>query len=245
MIKKVFWMLVLVNAALLAFLQWGGALTQGGGGLQPALNPEKIKLLGLSALPAASAVVAPASTPQVPLTPPAKAVPPVPAGNSVSSAPLAQAPVACLQWGDFSGADLTRAQKDLAGLKLGDSLTQREVEHAIGYWVYIPPQQNRDALNAKVARLKKRGVKEFFVVQEKGKWYGAISLNVFKTRDLAKRFQDRLKAKGIRDAVIGERQTRLKFTVFTLRSPDADTLSKLVEWQQGFTGIEMKSVACK
>lgn len=239
MIKKVFWTLVLVNAALLAFLQWGGALTQGGGGLQPALNPEKIKLLGFSALPAASAVVAPASTPQVPPAPPASA------GSSVSSAPLAQAPAACLQWGDFSGADLARAQKDLAGLKLGDSLTQREVEHSIGYWVYIPPQQNRDALNAKVARLKKRGVKEFFVVQEKGKWYGAISLNVFKTRDLAKRFQDRLKAKGIRDAVIGERQTRLKFTVFTLRNPDADTLSRLVEWQQGFTGIEMKSVACK
>ncbi len=239
MIRKVFWVLILANAGLFAYLKWGGPLTQDGGGLQPALNPEKIKLLGFSPPPMASMVV-PASAPVVIPAAPAES-----ASNSARSAPDAPVADACLEWGEFSGSDLARAREDLAGLKLGAALTQREVEHSIGYWVYIPPLKDRAAVNAEVARLKKLGVTEFFVVQEKGKWLDAISLNVFKTREMAKKFQDRLRAKGVKDTVIGERQTRLKFTVYTLRNPAGATLSKLVDWQQGFTGIEMRSVACK
>jgi hypothetical protein len=243
MIKKVFLALLLANAALIAYLQWGGALTQESGGGQPALHPEKIKLLGFSPEPAASRV-APASVP-VPVV-----VPPAPAPQPASSPPPAAsdakaAAAACVEWGEFSGADLARAKADLAGLKLGSDLSQREVEHSIGYWVYIPPLKNRAAVNAKVGQLKKRGIQEFFVVSEKGKWQNAISLNVFKTRPLADKFRSKLRAKGIKDAVIGERQTRLKFTVFRVRNPSAATLSKLVGWQHGFTSIEMKAVECK
>ncbi len=237
MIRKVFWVLVLANAGLLAYLKWGGPLMQDGG-LQPALNPEKIKLLGFSPLPVAS-MAAPASAPAVA---PGAAGPGSAAAHSAPDAPLADA---CLEWGEFSGSDLSRVREDLAGLKLGATLTQREVDHSIGYWVYIPPLKNRAAVNAEVARLKKLGVTEFFVVQEKGQWLDAISLNVFKNRDMARKFQDHLRAKGVKDTVIGERQTRLKFTVYTLKNPAPATLSKLVDWQQGFTGIEMKSVACK
>ncbi len=240
MIKKIFWVLIVANAGLFAYLKWGGTLTQDGNALQPALNPEKIKLLGFAPPPLPSMVV-PASAPS--------AVEPVaPAQLPADQAQPASAPhvsAACLEWGEFSGADLTRASEDLASMELGSALSRREVEHSIGYWVYIPPLKNRAEVNAKVARLKKQGVKDFFVVQEKGKWFDAISLNIFKTKEMAQKFRDHLRAKGVKDAVIGERQTRLKFTVFTLKNPDAATLAKLVSWQQGFTGIEMKSVACK
>jgi len=237
MIRNFFWLVLLANVALFAFLQWGGSLTQDGGSLQPPLNPEQIKLLGFSAAAQSSSVI-PASAPLAQqLTPP-----PIP-GSVAVSAPAASS-AACLEWGEFSGTDLSRANADLAGLKLGARLTQREVEHSIGYWVYIPPLKTLAEENAKISQLKKLGINEFFVVQEKGKWQGAISLGVFKAEDAAKKFLDSLKAKDVKGAVMGERRTRLKFTVFVLNNPEAATLSKLAEWQKGFTGIEMKAVAC-
>lgn len=236
MIRIFFWALLLANLALFAFLKWGGALTQNNASLQPPLNADKIKLLGFSP-PALPSAVLPASAP-VPPSAPSLASASAPAPAAVAP------PAACLEWGEFSGADLAHASESLSALKLGPSLSQREVEHSIGYWVYIPPTKKHAELNAKLAKLRKIGVKDYFVVQEKGKWQDAISLGIFKTSDVAQRFLERLKSKGIKGAVMGERQTRLKFTVFTLKNPDAATLSKLAEWQKGFTAIEMKSAPC-
>lgn len=236
MIRIFFWLVLLANLAIFAFLQWGGSLTQVPEDMQPPLNPEQIKLLGFSPV-AQSTPVAPASAPIIPL---AASQPP----QSPSSAPETPPPAACLEWGEFSGMDLARANDDLAGLNLGSKITQREVEHSIGYWVYIPPLKSHAEVNRKIAQMKKLGIKEFFVVQEKGKWLNAVSLGVFKTEDVAKKFLDHLKTRGVKSAVMGERQTRLKFTVFVLKSPEASTLSKLADWQKDFTGIEMKSAAC-
>lgn len=235
MIRKFFWLILLGNLAFFAYLKWGSQLTQDVSSLQPPLNPEQIKLLGFSPAAPSSAVAAASAPVAPPIAQPSSAA---------ASAPVAPPPTACLEWGEFSGADLARASDDLTGLKLGSKLSQREVEHSIGYWVYIPPLKKHAEVNAKIAQLKKMGIKEFFIVQEKGKWQDAISLGVFKTEDVAKKYLDTLKTKGVKSAVMGERQTRLKFTVFVLKNPEAATLTKLTEWQKGFTGIEMKSAAC-
>jgi hypothetical protein len=240
MTRAFFWLILFLNLMLFAYLQWGGRLTQDNGVLQPPLNPEQIKVLGFSP-PAPPSVVLPASAPLAASTSQPSVID---AADAAASAPSAPPAAACLEWGEFSGADLARANDRLAALKLGSSLTQREAEHSIGYWVYIPPPKKHAELDAKIKQLKKLGVKEFFVVQEKGKWHDAISLNIFKTEDMAKKFLDHLKAKGIKSAVMGERQTRLKFTVFSFRNPDAETLEKLTEWQKDFTGIEMKALPC-
>lgn len=241
MIRAFFWLVLLLNLALFAYVQWGGQLTHDNGVLQPPLNPDQIKVLGFSPPPPPSPAV-PASAP-APATPPVQ-LPSMALASTSNSAPAAPPAMACLEWGEFSGADLARANERLSSLKLGSALTQREVEHSIGYWVYIPPPKKHSELDAKIAQLKKLGVKEFFVVQEKGKWHDAISLNIFKTAELAKKFLDHLKSKGVKGAVMGERQTRLKFTVFSFKNPNAATLSKLAEWQKDFTSIEMKSLAC-
>jgi hypothetical protein len=243
MIRIFFWLILLANLALFAFMRWGDAWLRNDAGMQvqQPLNADKIKLLGFTAAKTGAASAAASSTPPAPQA----SAPPQPAPAAVP-APLAppSTQAACLEWGEFSGVDLTHASADLAGLKLGNRLTQREVEHAIGYWVYIPPLKTRAEVNDKIAQLKKLGVKEYFIVQEKGKWQNTISLGVFKAEGVAHRFLDSLKAKGLRSAVIGERQTRLKFTVFVLKNPVADTLSKLAEWQKDFTDIGMKAVPC-
>lgn len=251
MVRAIFWLVLLINLALFAIMKWGGALTRDEGALmaQPPLNVEKIKLLPPSAVEAPSAIAVPASAPAAAQPAPASAVQPgvplpQPGVTPGASASAATIPAACLDWGEFSGSDLAHAREKLATLKLGDRLAQRQLEHSTGYWVYIPPLKTRAEVNKKIAQLKKRGVKQYFVVDEQGKWHNAISLGVFKSADLAQKFLAHLKVQGVKNAAAGERKAKLRFTVFMLKSPDATTLAKLADWQKTYTGIEMKSVSC-
>lgn len=240
MIRGLFWLLLLLNAAVLAWLLWGSALTQDKSALKPPLNPEKIKLLGSAPV----APTAPAKPASAPVAPPVH-VTPASAAAVTSDAPQHNKAAVCMAWGEFSGSDLAHANKDLAGLKLGKRLTRREVEHSTGYWVYIAPPRHRGDVDKEVAKLKRLGVKEFFVVQDKGKWQNAISLNVFKTRAMAKKYQRQLKSKGVRNTKVGERKTRLKFTVFVLKNPSSALQDKLRHWQKQFSGIDLKAAPCR
>ena len=218
--KWLFWLLLLASLVFFALMQWGGVLTGNSGNMQPQppLNAEKIRLL--KALPA---MQTPASSPSV--TPTA-------------------AQAACMEWGEFSGSDLTRATEAMEKLKLGDGLTQRQVEHSSGYWVYIPPLKTRADADKKVAQLKALGVEEHFIVQEAGKWHHAISLGIFKTEDAAQKFLESIKGKGVKSAVMGERMSKLMLTVFVLKNPDTETATKVVELQKEFPGSELKATAC-
>ena len=220
--KGLFWLLLLINLGFFAFMQWGEILTGEGKNRlnQPALNAEKIKLL--EAQPVARAAVSSPSATQV---------------QAASAA-------VCLEWGEFSGADLARASAALAALNLDNKLAQRQVEYNSGYWVYIPPAKTRAAVDKKIVEIKALGVEDYFIVQEPEKWHNAISLGVFKTGEAAHKFLDSLKAKGMTTAVVGERQSNLKFTVFILRSPDVAVAAKVAALQQKFAGSELQSSAC-
>jgi len=241
--KGFFGAVLLINLLLLAFLLWGGALTHDSASLSPPLHPDQMKLLGFSPPPPSPVLPASAPSPDelAASAPPATTI----SRPAANTDPVPSNSATCMEWGEFSGADLASAKERLASLKLGSRLSQHEVEHSIGYWVYIPPLKNRAQVDAKIGQLKKLGVREFFIVKEKGKWQNAISLNVFKTKELAQKFLAHLKAKGVRSAVLGERQTRLKFTVFSLKNPGDPLISKLTKWQQDYTGIELKSAPCR
>lgn len=229
--KTLFWILLLGNVVLFAVMQrgmpgWGEQAAQA----QPALHEEMIRLLDASQ--SAPVEVLHASVPV--------ALP------VVDPAPLAAKPdtLACLEWGDFSGKNLTRATAALSALQFGDKLSQRQVEHSIGYWVYIPPLKNKAEINRKVAQLKARGVGEYFIVQDVSPWRNAISLGVFKTQEAAQNFLDSLRAKDVRTAQIGERASKLKATIFMLNGVDAATEVKLTAMQKDFAGSELKNVPC-
>ncbi len=224
--KRLFWLLLLVNLVFFAFVQWGGVLTGEDKNMpnRPPLNAEKIKLLEAS--PAAQATVSPPSA--------------VPDATQVQPAGAA----VCLEWGKFSGTDFVRASAALASLNLGNKLAQRQVEYNSGYWVYIPPAKTRAAADKKIVELKALGVGDYFIMQEPGKWHNAISLGVFKTGEAAHKFLDSLKAKGVKAAVVGERQSKLRFTVFILRNLDVAVVAKVAALQQEFGGSELQSPAC-
>lgn len=231
--KILVWILLLANVVFFAVMQWGGGALLGDGQVaqaQPSLHEEKIRLLDQ-----------PQSAPV-----PVRSVP-VPVASAVpASVPVVTKPTnaVCMEWGEFSGADLARAENALASLQLGDKLSQRQVEHTIGYWVYIPPLKDKAAVNQKIAQLKARGVAEYFVVQESGQWFNAISLGVFKTQEAAQKFTESLRAKDVRSAQIGERASKLKATVFVLNALDAAASSRLTALQKDFAGSELKSLSC-
>lgn len=216
MMKWLFGSLLLASLAFFAFMQWGGTRAGDSKGLQaqPPLNAEKIKLL--------------------------------PATISVSSAVQSAVPAvsACMEWGSFADSDLVRATAALSAMKPGNKLSQRQVEHVSGYWVYLPSLKNSDEVEKKIAEIKELGVEEYFVVQDAGKWHNAISLGVFKTQEAAHKFRDSIKAKGMKSAKAGERMSKRMFTVFVLKDPDVGLTAKMAALQKDFPDSELKAAAC-
>ena len=257
MMKWIVGLLLLANLALFGWMRWGGMLTVDADAVtaQAPLNADKIKLLALQPLSASAPVSAVSGVPLT-LSPIASA----PAAATAVSAPAASAPAvsapvavappaapkaaSCAEWGEFSGDDLARAQKALATLALGDKLTQRSVEQDHGYWVYIPPMKKRAQIEKKIAQLKEHGVKDYFVVLEKGRWLNAISLGVFKSNEAAQNFLDSLDTKALGPVKLGVRKSKLKFTVFVLKGLDAGMLDKINALQKGFPDSELKVSAC-
>ena len=235
--KWILAVLVLVNVIFFAVMHWGGALTVDANNppVQAALNADRIKLLDMSP-PAASA---PASS----VSASAPSLAPVPVAQSAATSP----PIGklnCMEWGEFSGADQLRAEKALAPLKLGSRLKQRLIEYANGYWVYIAPMKTHALVEQKIAQLKARGVADYFVIQEVGPWQYAISLGVFKTEDAAKKFLGKLQAQGVKSASLGERASKLKYTVFVLSHLEGAASAQIAALHKDFPESELKLVPC-
>jgi hypothetical protein len=235
-----FWLLLLANVVLFALIQKGwvwrdGPVVQ----TQPGLNEEKVRLL--ENLPV---VAQRASVPAQPVVshPPASNAP----VSMADSTPLATGTNVqlCLEWGDFSGADLKLATDALSGLQLGNKLDKRQVDQVIRYWVYIPPLKNKSAVQQKVAQLKARGIDEYYIVKDADPWRNAISLGVFKTQEAAQNFLKTLRTKDVRTARVGARAGKQKATIFILKGISPATEAKLNIVKKDFPGSELKKVSC-
>jgi hypothetical protein len=155
--------------------------------------------------------------------------------------PAAEAePLACVEWGSFTVTDTARAEKALEPLALGARLAQRRIEETAGWWVYIAPQGNRQTAAKKALELKNIGIEDYFVVLEEGRWRSAISLGVFKSEEAANSRLAMLRAKGVRTALLGRRDTQVQKVLFQVRGVDAALAARLAELVQAFPGSELK-----
>lgn len=244
-VKILFWLLITVNVIFFAVMK-SGVLGDGQEVivLRP-LHAEKITLgaelqgaSAVSAVIAASSVVATSAVASLPDV--------VPVEIKAASAPMVvtAAKLSCFEWGEFSGAELEQVAKSLHKLQLRDKLSQRDVDHSIGYWVYIPPMKDKAAVGQKLLQLKARGVTDYFVVQDSGEWLNAISLGVFKSKESAQNFLEGLRAKEVTSAQMGERAGKNKTTTFVINGLDAVLSTKLIALQKNFASIELKHVSC-
>ena len=226
--RAFFLLLVLAN---LVFYTYATVALEGGGAEsripQLQVAAERIKLLKATQR-------APADKPQVP----GKAIPPPPPQTATT------APAACLEWGNFAGPGVVKAEMALAQLQLAPEQVERAVIDAGGYWVYIPPLKTKTEVGRKVRELKDLGVTEFFVVQDAGQWRNAISLGIFRTDEAARSFLAGLRQRGVRSAIAARRENFLKQVAFYVREPSAATVARLTLIQQEFPGSEMRAGPC-
>ena len=149
----------------------------------------------------------------------------------------------CHEWGAFSVAEATRAEQVLEPLALGGRLSQRRSEEKAGWWVFIPPQANRPAALKKTAELKSLGIEDYFVLQDEGSMRWAVSLGVFSSEEAAKTRLEALRAKGVRSAQTGERDTQVTKIWFQVRGADPALQAKLQGFAKGLPGTEIRD--CK
>jgi hypothetical protein len=214
--RALFLLLVAANLGLFAWSRYYAAPEPASDRepLRRQVSPEKIRVL---------------SGTEVKSLPPTKAKP---AADGV--------PKACVEWGGFAVAEAPRGEQALDPLALGTRLGQRRTEETAGWWVFIPPQANRAAAQKKAAELKGLGIDDYFVVPEEGKTQWAISLGVFSTEEAARSRLEALRAKGVRTAQTGERETRVGKIWFQVRNADVPLQARLREIVQGFPGTELR-----
>jgi hypothetical protein len=217
--RTLFLLLLAANLALFAWSQYY-APTDASTDPEPQrrqMSPEKIRLLEGKELKSLAT---------------AKPKPAAPAPGA--------APAACLEWGGFAVAEAPKAEQALAPLALKERLSQRRSEETAGWWVFIPPQGNRAGALKKTAELKSLGVDDYFILQDEGKMRWAVSLGVFSSEEAAKARLEALRAKGVRSAQSGERDTQVSKVWFQLRGADAALQARFRESAQGFPGTEIR-----
>ena len=217
--RAFFLALLFANLALYAWWRYGVPEDAAPAPLSRQIAPDKLKVVSPANLPPASAATKPA------------------ASAAVSAPPAA---AACLEWGSFSVADAPRAEQALEPLGLGVRLAQRRSEEQAGWWVFIPPQANRQSALRKAAELKQLGVEDYFVVQEDGAYRWALSLGVFRTEEAAQARLAALREQGVRTARVGARETAVPKVWLQVKGVDAPLQLRLKEIARQVEGSELK-----
>jgi hypothetical protein len=125
-------------------------------------------------------------------------------------------------------------------LSLGSRLAQRRTEELAGWWVFIPPQPNRQTAVKKAAELKTLGVDEYFVVSEEGPYRFAVSLGVFRNEDAAQARLVALRALGVRSAQVGPRETMVPKIWLQVKGVDPALEARLRDIARQVEGSELK-----
>lgn len=218
--RTLFLFLLLAN---IAFFSWTRFIAPAEGGLDAApltrqIQPERLRIIGPDDPAPAAAAPAP--------------------GAAAKPQPVA---LSCLEWGSFTLADTPRAEKALESLALGTRLAQRRTEEQAGWWVFIPPQGNRQAALKKAAELKGLGVDDYFIVQEEGEQRWALSLGVFRTEEAAQARLATLRGQGVRSAVVGPRETMVPKIWLQVKGVDTPLEVKLKDIARSIEGSELKT----
>ncbi|HZP86927.1 MAG TPA: hypothetical protein VFB54_08890 [Burkholderiales bacterium] len=158
--------------------------------------------------------------------------------------PSAQRTAACLQWGTFADAELDPVRRELIAALPPGRWSEARIPVVARWWVFIPPARERADAERKVRELVVLGVRDYVLIDAEGPWRNAISLGVFRSEDAATSFVERLRAKGVRSARIGNRDHRLIQTAVVLREPDAQVSARMAELALRFPGTELRAGAC-
>ena len=222
--KLAFLLLVLVNVALFAW-QHGVFGHFAESGREPEriarqVEPERIRVLSEREVQVLRERAAAQSRAAAAAAQPAPSAPAAGAGIDLS---VAQA---CVEFGDFIGSDLSRAETALLRLGLGSRQSARTVEAPGWYLVYLPPFKTRAEVDRAVADLKKSGVKDLLVLTDGPLRFG-VSLGSFRDPELAKAHVASLTKLGVTSARVSDKPTAVSATRLQMRELDVEAAQQL------------------
>ena len=240
--KKLVWLLVLINVGLLAYFNKELILPSAPKAALLAIHPEKISILTqqqIDALPKNDAAVTTANST-------ATSPPTVDAATTANATPApTPAPIktTCYEWGVFSAANLTGAQTAVSNLSIQTTVKEQSSLEAKRFWIYKQPLKSVEAAQAKALELKALGIQDLYIVQD-ARWRNAISFGVFEDEQLATKLLNELKAKGVKDVVKalrnqGKGHASLQFNKLT----DTEVI-ELKKLKPEFPEADLKEVAC-
>ena len=162
---------------------------------------------------------------------------------NLGPAKVAQLANVCLEWGSFSDAERGAAVAALEPLQLGKQLSQRRLDAAPSFWVFIPALPTRQAAERKIGELRALGLADFYILND-GPQKSAISLGIFKTEEAANKYLDTIRPRGINTARVGSRAQTIAQTVLVLRDPQPAQAEKLQQLKNDYPGSDVKIGSC-
>lgn len=240
--KWLFFVFLLAN--LLVF-----ALTSLGGG-KPVVDPRG-REINASQIQIVTGQLATRKNPE-PASPPAATEPASQPASAPQDVAVPASPVSatkpaeklvCLRWSGFTLAQANTARSRIRALGL--STTESGGAENAKVWVYIPPLENQTVARRKALEIADMGVEDYFVVNDGGRWQNAISLGIFSTREAGERRLAELRGKGVRSAVVRDKNDTLKPVTFLLRNVSAENRQKLESTSRQFRGVELRETACR
>ncbi|WP_211461567.1 SPOR domain-containing protein [Collimonas silvisoli] len=226
MLKIIFWLLLLANAALFA-MQKGylGALYSNG--REPTrigkqLQADKIKMTPADAAPVPAAAAAVTS-----------------AAPAAAAADLT--PVACTEVGNFNAAEARRFSSQLAERTPAVKFVRREIQEVASHMVYLPSLGSKEAADKKAEEVRRLGITDFFVIQDSSALRYGISLGIFKTDEAAQKQVASLAKRGLSGAKVGTRSVSSSKVAFQLRDLGGDAKLAFDKIKADFPSQEVRS----
>jgi cell division protein FtsN len=146
---------------------------------------------------------------------------------------------ACLEWGNFQTADISKVEDKLKALAFGSRQSRVNVQDNSGTMVYIPPLGSKEAADKKALELTHLGVHDFYIVQDQSNMRWSISLGVFKTEEAAKQQLANLVAKGVHSARIGVHSAETNKFNFLFRNVTGSERSDLDNLKTDFPNQDL------
>ena len=142
-------------------------------------------------------------------------------------------PATCLSWRSLDADSLLTVESRLKQAGMAPGSYELQLSKRLGWWVYLPPFADSDAVRAAMEEARGKGVTDMAPVRG-GKMANALSLGAFPTLENARAHASSLAGKGIKGVKLGPRPEAGEVRMLIAGAgPAAPMESLLMDWPKG------------